>query len=77
MGKSRRVPGVLKLAEHLGVGDALGRKGGCQGKEMAQEDRLGDLAHLEHVAGKDRFNEGVGDVAFPGGFVFREGYGPG
>ena len=76
MGQGRCVPGVLELAEHLGIGDELGRKGGRQGKEMAQQDRLGDLAHLEHVAGKDRFDEGVGDVALPGRLVFREGCGP-
>jgi len=76
MGQGRRVPGVVELAEHLGIGDKLGREGGRQGEEMAQQDRLGDLAHLEHIAGEDRFDEGIGDVALPGRFIFREGCGP-
>jgi hypothetical protein len=29
-----------------------------------QDQRLGDLAHLEHIAGEDRFDEGIGDNGF-------------
>jgi hypothetical protein len=47
--------GVFGEVLDVGIGDELGRKGGRQGEEMAQENRLGDLAHLEHIAGEDRF----------------------
>ena len=77
MCQGRRVPGVMELAEHLGIGDELGRKGCRQSEKMAQQNRFGDLAHLEHIAGKDRFDEGIGDVALPGQFVVCEGCGSG
>jgi hypothetical protein len=35
-----KVAGVLKLTQHLGVGDDLGLEGRGQGKEMAQQRGL-------------------------------------
>ncbi len=42
VGQGRGVACVLKLAQHFGVGDDLGRKGRGQGKEVAQQRGLAD-----------------------------------
>ena len=72
MGQCIRVSGIVELAKHLGVRDGSGRQCIRQGEEMAPENRLGDFTHLEHLAGEDRFDERVYNVALPGGFVLHE-----
>ena len=77
MGQGGRVAGFVKLAQHLVVGHDLRRERGGEGEEVTQQDRLRDLAHLQHVAGHHGLDQGIGDVAFPVGLVFRERRRPG
>lgn len=57
MGQGGGIAGVMKLTEHFGVRNTLRRKRGGKGEEMTQQDRLGNPAHLQHVAGKHGFDE--------------------
>jgi len=61
--------GIGELAKHLVIGKHLRRVVRCQGKQMPEEDRLGDSLHLHNIAGKNCLYQRIGHVLLPCPFI--------